>query len=492
MTTQDNNNFEAAAKDQAVAPASPDGATSAGRKQELLASFWLSLVIAFLLCAANWWVDERTDFGKRIDEMTYGTLQHYLSSSAARENSQIVVLDISAIPLVPAKGFHEENITDRGSLLKIIQLLANVDPRPLGIGLDVDFSPDARGYADTADPGLFDSFLALEQSRSIPIRVGVHRSVDLGPGRWLRDPKYASLAACVVVPKPEKGQSTRYMPEWIDVGYSAEVYEGMTERCPILGITLAQLSALSTPRWPTWLLASTRQQTFQADPEHGARLVSNEVLVDYSPLDFLTNARAIRLSDDGEKLELLQSNGDDAQTGNTVVDGNISRVVGNKLVFLGRTKNATDTFIVPGRPEMPYAGVFLHACAAYTLLNGTLYTLAGPVRLLADLLLSLAIFGIVFWFRSRNRSERYEPFFERHLPVLLAAAAAAIIILGETWLLPRTRLMWDDFILVILVLLVHSPIEHAADGVVAWRRGPVRLQPRVSTPPSPPHSENEL
>lgn len=491
MTAQDNENFEMPAKDQAAAPEPSVGGKAAIRKQQLLTSFSLSLMIALLLCAGNWWIDEKSDFGKRVEEMTYGMLQHYLSPGGKAKDPHIVVLDISTIRMVPSMGFHEENITDRKSLQKVVEILANVNPRPLGIGLDVDFSPDARGYADPYDKTLFDSFLKLETQRSIPIRVGIHRSVDLEPGRWLVDPTYASLAACVVVPNSTEGHSTWYMPEWIDVVYSAEIYEGITQRCPMLGITLAQLAVLDSAQWSKWLLASTRQRSFQADPEHGTRLVSNEILVDYSPLDVLVPAPEVHLSDDRKRLEITQRKGKDVQSESPGMPVDISKLVGGNIVFLGRAKDTTDTFTVPGRPDKPYAGVYLHACAAYTLLGATLYTLAGPVRLLADLLLSVAIFGILFWVRLRNRNELREQFFERRLPVLLAVGVAAVILLCETWLLPHVRLMWDDFLLVVFVLLVHSPIERAADRFTEWCRGSIRMRPQVSTPSSSPPSEGK-
>ncbi len=456
-------------------------------RREILASFYLSLAFALALCVFNWWIEE-TDFGKRVLETTYGLLQHYLSLGDTAENSEVVVLDISGIRMVPSRGFHEENITSRAPLLRIVTLLAKSHPGPSAIGLDVDFSPDTRGFADRGDGAVLESLLELAHSTGVPIRVGVHQSVALGPDKWLRDPKYMELASCVVVPKPEKWQSTRYMPKTLEV-----TYEGKPPgKCTLMGDALAEAvkarkeaeakAVPDVPVWKKWFAESSRQRKF-------GPLRPEEILVDYSPLDFLVPAPQIRAGDAPPKIEVRKQKGDGSETWD---DGtaDIFKKVEKKIVLLGRTIDTTnDTFTVPGRPETPYAGVYLHACAAYTLLDEkrSLYVPIYPVRLFGDAFLSVVIFGIVLWIRWQGWLARYDEFLERHFPEALAVLVAVILILLETRLLRMHRVMWDDFILVTVVLLAHSPIEHVA----VWLAGPVRSWLHASAPSSHPRSEGD-
>jgi CHASE2 domain-containing protein len=464
----------------------PATANSHARRKKIYTSFYISMAFTLVLYGLNLWVGEKTYFGRLFKEMTYGSLQHHLSKGDTFENSQVVVLDISGIPMVPTMGFHDENITDRKKLSQIVEDLANTTPHPASIGLDVDFSPDSRGYADPGDEKILQEFLDLWRDTKVPILVGVHRSVGLGPEKWLRDPRFINLASCVVVPTQEKGESTRSMPEWLDVNYSGTPFEGITEHCPVMGVALARLTVKSESPWRKYLVESSWQKVMNSDHSQPGSIVSNEILVDYSPLDFMAPAPEIHLNDDNT-IEVVKEDG-------TLIkpeDGGISKLVGDKIVLLGRTKNTTDLFTVPGRPEAPFAGVYLHAAAAYTLLNETLYMLATPLRLTADLILSLAVFGFVCWIRLKNKREDWDEFFERYLPVLLAVFIVVVLILCETWLLSYTRLMWDDYIIIAIVLLVHSPIEHATERLVGLVRGVVHPAPAVPASATDTHTEGE-
>jgi hypothetical protein len=117
--------------------------------------------------------------------------------------------------------------------------------------------------------------------------------------------------------------------------------------------------------------------------------------------------------------------------------------------------------------------------------------LATPLRLTADLILSLAVFGFVCWIRLKNKREDWDEFFERYLPVLLAVFIVVVLILCETWLLSYTRLMWDDYIIIAIVLLVHSPIEHATERLVGLVRGVVHPAPAVPASATDTHTEGE-
>jgi len=441
--------------------------------RKVLTGFFVSLAFTLLLVRLKMWA-EPTVIGQEIEETSYGLLQHHLGAPTA-DTLRVVVLDISAIPMRPADSLEPPSVaglvTDRTSLSKIVSSLDTEDDKPMAIGLDVDFSPTAHGFADSADRGIFEDFLNLQSQRGNPIRVGVNNSISLGPDKWLFDPKYLPLATCIVVPNAEKGQSTRYMLEDIQVDYRtplAPYTAGESGHCPAMGFALVKAGVPDVPWWAKPFAETVVQESRD-------RLSENKFLVDYSALDLLS-ASPPEIKPDTDMSKFRK-------------DKNLT--LANKVVLLGRTRNTTDTFTVPGKPEKPYAGVFLHACAAYTLLERPLYRLKESGRFLLDFVLSVAIFGIVLGFRWRPHSTHVDEFLEHRLPQLLALFMAVSLILFELLLVPRTHLMWDDFLLVAGVLLVHAPIEHAAGKGISLLAGGVRSLRVALASSSHRHSEGE-
>jgi CHASE2 domain-containing sensor protein len=407
------------------------------RKWEIMISSAMSLSIVLLLIVLKTRF-EKTGFGEQVESMTYDLLQHHLAAPTSLKDLSVVVLDISGVEMRPTLGPTPGLVTDRQTLHSIVDELAT-HIKPAAIGLDVDFSPDSHGYADPDDPGLFDYFLTVNST--IPIRVGVNSSLALGPQKWLGDPKYMKLAACVVVPTPDKGQSTRYMPEELVV-HTPEI----DEHCPAMGLDLAnatQKNKQDTSHWPTWLAESFREKK---DINEDGRLSSDEFLVDYSPLEILSKSPPDAL----DSAALAQAD------------------LAGKIVLLGRTKNTTDTFIVPGRPEQVYAGVYLHACAAYTRLNEPLYRLTPFGRDVLDFGFPMLILLPILWLRLHWHKQDRDVHIEHRLVGFLIAAEAAILFLGAVLFVRYTRLMWDDFILVTFALVAHTPVERTLLDIFKW------------------------
>jgi len=427
------------------------------RAKEIKISVVWAVAITLLLLVLKGLVQE-TDFGKSVEEMSYDLLQHHLSSPASAKELPIIVLDISSIPMVSVPGILQPRlVTERKPLLAIVQSLVAKQPPPLAIGLDVDFSPDQYGYADPNDQNFFET--SLNEGSRVPILVGVNGSLGLGPDKWLNDPKYMSLASCIVVPKAEPGQATRYMPQWVDVKYSSPA---ITSRCLSMGAALAKATIPAVSGWAQYLVKSTDLKCenavssapawvryFLESPDLKCEdpVSASEFLVDYSPLDILSNSSPeIHNSADLAKID-----------------------VGKKIVLIGRTKETTDMFGVPGKGE-PFPGVFLHACAANTLLSKPLYYLTELGRIFIDILFSGAIFGTVLLIRLHYAKEGREEFMEHRLPVLLSFIVALTLVFGAVELVRYFHLMWDDFLLVAVVLMGHSPIERTTIDFARWLR----------------------
>jgi CHASE2 domain-containing sensor protein len=435
-------------------------ASAARRRRESRGRFFLGILITLAIAAAlvgmNVWIEEK-DIGRRVESMTYDLLQQRLSA-ADLEKITPVVVSISGIQMRPTLGLTPALVTDRVPLKMVVDSLVTRPDHPSAIGLDVDFSPDSHGYADPEDPRLFDGLLA--DGGTVPIRIGVNRSLALGRGYWLGNPNYLPLASCVVVPNADPGQSSRYMPEWIDVPYPPPGSE--PERCYSMGVALVKAIGKEPPSWRSWYAESYREN-------RGTHISENEFLVDYSQLDKMIGATVDAL--------------DPAQLARANVKG--------KIVLLGRTQNTSDMFTVPGKPEQSYPGVYLHACAALSLLEARpLYRLTGKGRILFDLLFSGLVLIPLIWIQWRSVKKGEEGFMERGSPELLSFAVTAglvvIALAGVRW----THLMWDDFLLVAAALVLHSPIEHAVEkiGHLLGRLGFWR--PNSSTA-SRPHPESE-
>ena len=425
---------------------------------EIWNRFWMSISITIVLLGAKLLV-ERTDFGGWVESETYNLLQNQLT---APHDLPVIVLDISGIQMRPTLGPQPGVVTDRGPLKNIVDYLVKLkDEGPTAIGLDVDFSPDAHGYAYPGDPKVLDFF--LDENKKIPIRVGVNSSLALGPQKWLGDPKYNDLATCVIVPYPEKDQSTRYMPEFLDVNYPAASFGGITERCPSMGVALANATVRGVPSWASWFAETFRKKS---SDDH---ISKSEFLVDYSPLETL-----IRSAPD-------VTNPDDLAKAS----------VKGKIVLLGRTKNTTDVFTIPGKPERAYSGVFLHACAAYTLKNRPLYSLTGFSRILLDVVFSAIIFGSLLGFRLHRFKQGKEVVFGHRLPAFLSICVAVILSIVATYFVDKTHLMWNDFILVDIVLVIHTPIEHNTSEIFKWLSATVRSWWPASSPSTGPNSEGK-
>jgi hypothetical protein len=235
------------------------------------------------------------------------------------------------------------------------------------------------------------------------------------------------------------------MPQWIDVKYSSAQYAGVTERCPSLGVALAQVTIPEVPQWASLFAESVNLKS-------EGPLTNSEFLVDYGPLDILS-ASPPEISNPADAAKIVAS---------------------HKIVLLGRTQNTNDTFNVPDRPEKTYAGVFLHACAAYTLLQKRpLYRLTELGRIAFDIMFSGAIFGFVLWNRLDRHKKGKEDMGHRFVG-LLNFFVALILIVCAISLVRVTHLMWDDFLLVAVVLVAHSSIERTAEEIGGWLKSILR------------------
>jgi hypothetical protein len=397
--------------------------------------FWRGLGttigITFFLILCNWLLEDKTAVGRSFEQWTYDQLQRILP--IPRSSAVPVVLDLSDAPTYSKETLpkHWELFTDRETLQGMVD--AAVKQTPLAIGIDVDFSPGEKGFQTLYDWGFLNHIQNLTKQTGVPIFVGVHESTALGPERWLWDPKFMPLAACIVVPRSEEDQSTRTMPEVLKFYYKTAEGGTWIQPCRALGAAVAK-NATPEVRW----YLRPFLQANQIKGDENSSVVSKEFLVDYSPVNGLSgNLPKVSSAADIDRLYLTK-----------------------KMVFFGWIQNRSDLFTIPGRPEHPYPGVILHASAAYTLFNQRpLYQLTVLGRISLDVAFSAFVF-VVFWYAMKRKDAKEQESTAEGFHKTVTFAFMLILVVAFALLSRYVGFMWDDFFFVLGALLVHSRVEH--------------------------------
>jgi CHASE2 domain-containing sensor protein len=402
-------------------PASLEKSRSSGR--QILHDFIKGVLLTILMMLVTA-VLERTSIGRRVEQYGYDWLQGQLSS----ERLPLEIVDISELKPAPFNVDGQMGIaTPRETLQKLLEAVAEQDAR--AIGIDIDFSPADSGYITPRDPEFFKFCLDLSERKGIPIFLGIKRTESLAPVRWLGSEDYKSLAASITIPR----QDTRKMPKWIRASENSEPGRTMSAALAS-GFQESQSSMLG------WLHEHQLvEQVSEKELKQGVGV--GEFPVDYSPLQALIEDKTLRtinpevIRDQGHRLR-------------------------GKIVLLGdgMQGSAGDNFDVAGG-EQHVPGVYLHACAAYTLSNAPLYELTWPSRLGVDLLLSmlvlLSVIGLRLYFMNRTTrkvaAHRLQVIFT--WLVIIAAFVVSVVFVS------KTRLMWSDFILVLTGLALHPYLE---------------------------------
>jgi hypothetical protein len=233
--------------------------------------------------------------------------------------------------------------------------------------------------------------------------------------------------------------------------------------CPSLASATSNKHLIKPSRWTAWALSPV---TFPI----GHIFSSDQFVIDYSALE------------DIEKTSLRWDSDDFPQMTGRIV-----------LVGRGKGSHSTgDKYNIPGRPGSTHAGVYVHACAAYTLLKGALYTLSGRGRFVFDLGLSLAIIFAVVAARLYAVRAQFEADHTRLQLWLTTAAVAVTIVIGYA-LVNVTRFLWDDFLFVAIALTLHRWFESRLQPVTrpmalsldrVWKSVFVQRHPaKIEAPP---------
>ncbi len=399
------------------------------------AGFLVGCVIVALLVVGKILVED-SGLGRQFDQFAYNLIQWRMPGPSMSDETPVVVVDITDLPpdyriiagrMVP--------VTSRTNLLSLLDAI--VAEQPKGIGIDVDFSPQDGAFIDAMnDPAFFQACLSLRRNSGRPVSLGIFRTRKQEKETWLLKPEFSDLAATIRVPV-----QNRRMPLW-DQAVATQA------RCPGLGAALVSDAAQRLPkpvRWLSWAMETVAEH--DVTPE----LRTAEFFINYAPMRLLEKERI--------------------QAGDAAAIRALRHRIAGRYVLLGYATpgDAKDTFNLAGQID-PVPGVYLHACAICTLLQGRpFYELKAAGRVALDVLFGVLVLGSVTLI-SRYYSLRESS--KGKVQRVITWAAIWLIILVGIALVRVVHLIWLDFLLVCIALLVHAPAEKIAIGISLWlRRG---------------------
>jgi CHASE2 domain-containing sensor protein len=379
---------------------------------------------------------EHTATGKQFELVGYNLLQDHL----VRQSVPVQIVDISALPA--SKQFIDGKVyeaTSREALTKIIDAIAEQDPA--AIGIDIDFSPD-KSYVTPRDPDFFQYCL----DKGVPIFLGVDRTHLLPPKVWLNLEKYEVLGASIIVPQ----EGTKRMPRRIQTG--PNFAPGKT-----MGSALATVFGESYCTLANKLQqVGLAEQVSKKELGHGGSV--EEFLVDYSPLKGLIDNRIVINNPNSISVP--------------------EHAFRNKIVLIGEATPGIgpDAFVVSNSTES-VRGVYIHACAAYTLAVAPLYELNWKGRVAIDLALSLSILLPLTIIRLRFALEPQRVATERLQTILTVLVVIAAFTFGVVFV-SLTCIMWSDFVLALGAISFHPSISRRLEalGTRIRRFGPSTLR----------------
>jgi CHASE2 domain-containing sensor protein len=380
---------------------------------------------------------EQTLLGHRMELAAYEFLQGQLTTSDSE--IPVVVVDIGDVP-----GGKAGQVTPRGRLQDLIKAI--VEQRPRAVAVDIDFSPNENGWVTDDDPDFFDFCVKTARDKGVPIFLGVFRTKAEGPDTWLGSERYRELAVALVA----RGEDTSRVPLWVKA-------EGASETLPSMSYALAKAYRETLPQPPPALSNVVVPNTDFHDGESPHSHEALKTAGDFVYADTLVNY---------SKLDMLESGALTTISPASVAESRAK--FHDKLVIIGDATQYLDPFVVPGR-STPVGGVFLHACATYTLVREPLFELSHSFRLLLDFLISAIIILSVAWIRFRHINTGN---FSWHGPqAKFVYSAVAVVLVSGVLMVRWLNVMWLDFFLVMSALLLHPRVECWLGALLERRKG---------------------
>ncbi|HJY87113.1 MAG TPA: CHASE2 domain-containing protein [Candidatus Acidoferrales bacterium] len=411
------------------------------RRRTILFDALVGVILAVALVGTREWFEKNTESGKWIEFSTYDIIESILASKPIPEKIPITIVDLSGLKTEGIQAAQKgDQATPRDKRLKDpLEKLVNLGAE--GIAVDVDFSPQET-YRTPDDPSFFQFCLDLWKHRHAPIYLGVWQRQALPRQLWLLDPSYEKLGVSILAPRLQ----TQNMVKCFQL-------HAQSECGPTLSEALAGELLKDTP--PPSHFVARHPRLFQAV---STEELSKNVSVGTFPVDFspLSNLRTSDHTIRSLELNELEAN---------------ARLIEGHVVLVGdvRSPEPSDEFRVPGQLDQ-VPGVYVHACAIYTLTQAPLYIFTRATRWGVDLLLALLIILAVAGLRLYHNSRTTPEVAVTRVQGTLTIVVVVIVLLVSAVFVHRTRLLWDDFLLVMFTFLMHPSVEHYLKAMGQWLR----------------------
>lgn len=357
---------------------------------------------------------------------------------SARGDS-VVVIDITDI--ANELDAHGRALTSRKALREVLDAVVECAPR--SVGLDIDLSPDVGTPLPADDVAFLEACQRAGAGGAttppVPVFVGVDRTRDHVSAEWLGDARFQDLAATLVLDR----RDNRALP----IAYQS----ASATPLPGLGFAIARAHSperVTRERYPAWIANSILPE-FEDRVEAGVRVTN--ALVDYSAVEKLAAERVL------------------GATNAAAIRAQASRIRGRAaLIGYAHPDRARDNAIVIPGSRRSYPGIYGHAAAAVTLLEGKLYEPSHLVAALADLAMVagvLLLVGAIRWYALAHRGVDVR---ERRLHLLLVLVASGLVVVAAIPAAAATRIIWSGSITVIAALWIEfwrEPLVHAARGL---------------------------
>jgi CHASE2 domain-containing sensor protein len=398
------------------------------RRRIIIFDALLAGIIAVVLVGACEWFENHTEAGQRIEFITYDIIQSILASKPIPKKIPIAIVDLGELRQERIMGAKKgEAATPRKELKPVIEKLANLGAK--AIGVDVDFSPNNRVFITPADSDFFKWCLG----QRVPIYLGIKRTQALRREEWLLKPEYQNLAASIVAPRTK----TQDMLQCFQL-------HGESKCAPTLSEALAgHLPDASRPFYPSWFERISK------------RKLSNNIYVGVFPVDYsaLENFMTRDHTISSIKPEVLEANAD---------------LIKRSVVLVGdASEEASDKVSVPARLD-PVPGIYIHASAIYTLSQAPLYRFTPHARRVVDTVLATVMIVPLMLLRLYyNKRTTAEVARHRVEGALILIIVLTVLVVGAL-LVYHTRLLWDDFLLVILTFVMHPKCERYVKNIGSW------------------------
>jgi len=440
---------------------SPKKPHSHGAKYSGLALLILSAAFTWLTIMFNH-AFERTLVGEWLRLASYDFLQLRLERKIPAKDLKVVVVDIKDWPgpdaIGNSPGREKPFLTDRSRLSRLLDKIQDLGA--VAAAIDFNFSP-LGDMALTEEESRFIKSCVEKKNAKHPFYIYLSSlgRLALDRSQWLGTSEAAELAAHPLVPThPDFGIKSHPDPK--DAGDGPAQVRTMPLEITIrpIGSPMPSLAMAlaSTPEQgrirnypreslePPWNALFERYSATRVEDldERGASVETKFFPVNYGALESLRTSSISLSSNQDEDLPRLEAN---------------ANVLAGAYVIIGRSESdPPDWHSVPGLHRSQTAGLYVHACAVWTLIKEPIYVPTNFGRYVIDFGLSFAVLLATLltdrYLRNRTRARTLK----KIAPWLIALAAFFVGVVFISF----TRLLWDDFVFVIVGLTLLHPSLH--------------------------------